>query len=1032
MYDLRQGMLANQGVSLMSLDDMISPAATDSGSTEGTSNEVHTSKTVQYDATTGDFTLQLEAFLEGTPTTKVRTPTDMILVLDESSSMSFCFACGSDPDVRHPVDHSKVYCVKEISYNADQKKYVETVVPVYYCAGNKVNAGYQCGHNQGGWFDKPHVASTTSQGTRYVPSIANGVEKVTIDNKKTVVKYNRLLNGGSNYTINARIFYEYDSVNGAGSQFAPASDKVSTSGVYYRYNSSNGTFIRMEYCAKHAAWHDDNADPDTVVCGGQRQDGDGNGFAYFVPTSTLEEVTLGETRFFHQKAMTRHAVTTSSDLDTKLKYWVSEKVDGSGNYVRVTYNSTNKKWVTSAGTAYTVAAANSGTTERIFYRPCNQYDTRYEALLDALDIFTDSVYSYSEEHSLNNRMAVVSFASGAKWSYLLSVPEDTSSAKAAPVRNDILTAAENSSAIYASALQDISTERGQSIVNNAIAELRAQGGGTHTHLGLTMAENVLANAPAVTGETKRNKVVVLFTDGEPQADVTGDAYGGADSALTKANALKKAGATVYTIGIFSGANAGNAESVETVTKLDGKYITGANSKNKLMHLASSNYSITDPVPTMANTYKAEDLKTGYYLSGGDTKALQEIFANIAEQINKGGSLEELTGQTVVKDVISPYFALDEVDESRQIAYHTEKCTGKVNGKYVFENDTNSEVDGKIKKTVSGKTITFTGFDFAEHYVAIDKDGNTDLPRGRKLVIQIPIKADVAGGNNLATNNSNQSGVFVGNYCYEFFDTPTVDIPTGVTLTKQVVGANVPAGQTFNFDVDYTKWNGYTNTAVGTSNRLDAEEKTVTDEAYSLTGGSSTSIPEVIVGKSITITEKDVADYIVEYSTDGGNNWTKVAVGADGKCSFTVTVRAGMDIIVRNTLQNADLVIEKKIVGDVNPSQSFLFRVTNTKGFSMEVVIPVSEFVSGKGTVTISGVEVGDYTVTELDDWSWRYELYNTARSQDVEVTPAGGKVDFTNKLTHTKWLSGDSYARNWWNGTGITGTGSPAPEERRS
>ena len=85
---------------------------------------------------------------------------------------------------------------------------------------------------------------------------------------------------------------------------------------------------------------------------------------------------------------------------------------------------------------------------------------------------------------------------------------------------------------------------------------------------------------------------------------------------------------------------------------------------------------------------------------------------------------------------------------------------------------------------------------------------------------------------------------------------------------------------------------------------------------------------------------------------------------------------------------------------------------------MDVLIPITEFEKGTASVTIKDVAVGNYTVTEKTDWSWRYKLVlgeGESANKVVAVTSAnGGAVSFTNKRDNRFWLSGDSYARNWW------------------
>lgn len=88
-------------------------------------------------------------------------------------------------------------------------------------------------------------------------------------------------------------------------------------------------------------------------------------------------------------------------------------------------------------------------------------------------------------------------------------------------------------------------------------------GGTNTDLGLDMANEILSRNPVASGE-KRNRVVIVFTDGVPGR--SGFDSNVASHAITEADSIKAAGASVYTVGIFSGADAtsaGNSNGSET-------------------------------------------------------------------------------------------------------------------------------------------------------------------------------------------------------------------------------------------------------------------------------------------------------------------------------------------------------------------------------------------------------------------------------------------------------------------------------------
>lgn len=124
--------------------------------------------------------------------------------------------------------------------------------------------------------------------------------------------------------------------------------------------------------------------------------------------------------------------------------------------------------------------------------------------------------------------------------------------------------------------------------------------------------------------------------------------------------------------------------------------------------------------------------------------------------------------------------------------------------------------------------------------------------------------------------------------------------------------------------------------------------------------------------------------------------------------------------------------------DYEENQTFYFTVQglsgNAKGINIPIVINVSpnNLNGNVGTVsvTIKQLPVGQYKVTEMGNWSWRYDLTNAEAATDTEeifndsegslmfdLTKAGETVTFTNNRTDNSWLSGDCIAENWWGGT---------------
>ena len=107
---------------------------------------------------------------------------------------------------------------------------------------------------------------------------------------------------------------------------------------------------------------------------------------------------------------------------------------------------------------------------------------------------------------------------------------------------------------------------------------------------------------------------------------------------------------------------------------------------------------------------------------------------------------------------------------------------------------------------------------------------------------------------------------------------------------------------------------------------------------------------------------------------------------------------------------ADLTITKTGAEDIDENQSFIFEVKgddsdkNTRDISLTVT------VQGNGSVTIKDLPVGNYTVKEKTDWSWRYSPKNY--NQEVELSAANGKVTFANTRSDIYWLNGCAYKLN--------------------
>lgn len=496
-----------------------------------------------------------------------------------------------------------------------------------------------------------------------------------------------------------------------------------------------------------------------------------------------------------------YSYTATTDINTSQKYYIKS----GSTYIQVEYCSGRHgfiiTWPCAGGAGWYVAngsssdhTADAQITPKTnndpdgvqFYtrtqgsrEPCT---SRLDSLKSAVTTFannvtmkakgTDGLYGTSDD--VNHRIAIVGFASSDT-----EYNDDKFENTEIFVGGNAYTYGTSAQGQYKNAFQKMNSETGY---NNVIASKNALDGygGTFTNLGMEMANGIFAANPIPAGQI-RNRVVVVFTDGYPG---TGSSVNStvANNAVSQGYTAKKStanggyGATVYTVGIFSGADGTPVSSFSNVTD-----------PNKFMHLLSSNYesaqSYSDSTKYGTATYPAGG--GSYYLSAGDTEALNSIFEQISEQIESGGSSTTLSSDTVIKDIISPAFTLPQDATADNITLETYRCTGKNDDVYTWTKNENAM---GATATVNDGQVSVTGFNFAENYVGTVTENGSVTYRGHKLVIKFNVtpKAGFLGGNNVYTNTS--AGVYENSSATDpvlTFNRPQVNVPIGaVSVTAQ--------------------------------------------------------------------------------------------------------------------------------------------------------------------------------------------------------------------------------------------------------
>lgn len=446
-----------------------------------------------------------------------------------------------------------------------------------------------------------------------------------------------------------------------------------------------------------------------------------------------------------------------ASIDTTQTVYTYTYTDANGT-VQTIGTSTGDSTNFTAATLYSRSTTDSGIT-------------RLEALENAAATFANSVEEKAKgadgvlgtEDDISHRIAVVGFASKSGYgdnTELLSIAGSNSGNVGVAYHNI-------TDQNLKDVLQEVDTSAGQTMVSTAIGALAASGA-TRTDLGLDMAQRILSANPVQANE-KRNRVVIVFTDGAPTS-FNGFEKDVADNAITYAGTIKTAGATVYTIGIFAGANAVSA---------------GTEPKGDLGQNSSSLNSACNWFMQQVSSNNGTPCTPSYYLSAADAGSLSNIFQQISDNIETGGSSSTLTEESVVRDIISPQFTLPAGSTASDITLETYACTGKDGDTYTWrQNDTAMGATA----TIDGNNVSVTGFDFSENYVGTVTNHASVTYRGHKLVIRFSVKPQPGflGGNNVPTNAG--AGVYENKDSetpIREFPQPTVNVPIQpVTVAAQ--------------------------------------------------------------------------------------------------------------------------------------------------------------------------------------------------------------------------------------------------------
>lgn len=697
--------------------------------------------------------------------------------------------------------------------------------------------------------------------------------------------------------------------------------------------------------------------------------------------------------------------------------------DANGSYTGVSWCSKCKEFTDGctwffghvAGKKYTpMTSAEDTASDHVQFFSSN---TKITALKSAVNSFIDVI----AEDNPTSKIAIVKFAGDKK---------DT-------VGNDTYKEGRYTYN-YTQIVQNLTEANtdGAASLKAAVNALTASGA-TAADYGLEKAIDVFGAAGQVPKD--RNRVVIMFTDGEPNHD---NGFDGrvAKAAIDKAKTLKNEsyGASVYTIGIFDGASVGES--------LPANNDNGRT--NRYMHLVSSNY----PEASSMKDTGTGDVTKGFYKVASDANSLGSVFTQLGEAIGKPsidlGSTAVLT-DNIASNFIAPANVAD-------VKVYTADYDG--NSKTFGDWE---DFPGDVK--ISGNAVTVTGFNYSANYVSETQHPGTDNDFGKKLIVEFKITVDrtkTYGGTQPANAGANitldgETIASVGN--------PQVPVSIVNGFSASYTNSKTYDGNGFTIKDEFEAMLKKDNIADGEKNDYVNITYTVIDEKGGIVGTyvieANKTTGTWTAGSAAAITSPDVGTYnykvtcvvsdvnkengaasveasgtmtlsiaantglivsgnnytgkydgashgeaatanvdgaTIEYSTDGGNTWTTTFP--------TVTnVSDSTEVQVRAT-KTGYVPAETTYTLTVNPRSVIITSGNASKMYDgipltkHEVTYGKDNFVDGEG---VDITYTGSQTIVGSSDNTFTFNLKNGTAKENYNITTNYGKLEVTDsdKLT---------------------------------
>ena len=328
------------------------------------------------------------------------------------------------------------------------------------------------------------------------------------------------------------------------------------------------------------------------------------------------------------------------------------------------------------------------------------------------------------------------------------------------------------------AANKLTTSSGSVKYDTETTSLISPGVSTGTGSGTAMekARDILSGQ-TYSADSKRSKIVLFFTDGEPATTYPASWGAGqnrtqvATACISAAYTIKNTyGATVYSVGLLSDSDRGTEVSA-------------------FLKYTSSDDMTSQSMPTSRPSGGWPDVTGDKSIIVTNASALSNVFSSIAE--SAGGDYSASSSSSIMIDVVATSFAIPADADLGSVKVYQQKCKKPSADAILDFYPEKLEVPDSVKNSLSvNKTtgeVSVTKFDYGANWCGYDAENNTE--HGYKLVLEIPIKAkdDAVGGPHVNTNTTDSKLIIKdkdGNVLSEnVFPRPYVKLPVQIWIQK---------------------------------------------------------------------------------------------------------------------------------------------------------------------------------------------------------------------------------------------------------